>query len=158
MQTTEIFIKFPDARNQSERGINPNLVNQVVGPRKARKYVFIVGTLVSSALGSLLWGVKYSANAAAVLFIDDSFELNATWHEIIVSVMIVGAAFGAVTSGALNDKFGRRKVLMISALLYCVGDFIMAVAINIAFLVIGRTIVGLAIGMCYIATHSYSYM
>jgi len=107
---------------------------------------WIGGVVLLSALGNMLWGFYLSVIAGAMLFIDDYFHLSVLWHEIIVSVTIAGAAIGAVTAGALTDKLGRRKVLMISAVLYGAGGASMAVALSRAFLVIGRTVVGLAIG------------
>jgi len=116
---------------------------QSYGTRQQRYLTWIVVTL---ALGSLLWGFNITVIAGAMLFIDDYFHLRALWHEIIVSVTIGGAAIGAVTAGALSDKLGRRIVLMISAVLYGMGAVVMALAFSQLFLVIGRTVVGLAIG------------
>ena len=104
------------------------------------------GVVTASAFGGISWGFYLSVVAGAMLFVDDYFHLSALWHEIIVSVTIAGAAIGAVTAGALSDKLGRRKVLMISAVLYGIGGAVMAVAFSQVFLVIGRTFVGLAMG------------
>lgn len=106
----------------------------------------IGGVVIVSALGGISWGFYLSVIAGAMLFIDDYFHLSALWHEIIVSVTIAGAAIGAAGAGSLSDRFGRRKVLMISALLFGVGGAVMAVAFSQVFLVIGRTIVGLSMG------------
>lgn len=113
---------------------------------------WIGAVVIASALGGILWGFYLSVIAGAMLFIDDYFHLSALWHEVIVSVTIAGASIGAVTAGALSDKLGRRKVLMISAVLYGVGGVVMAVAFSQTFLVIGRTLVGLAMGKF---THRY---
>ena len=110
---------------------------------------WIGGVVVVSALGGISWGFYLSVIAGAMLFVDDYFHLSALWHEIIVSVTIAGAAVGAVTAGALSDKLGRRKVLMISAVLYGMGGAVMAAAFSQVFLVIGRTFVGLAMGKFY---------
>lgn len=113
------------------------------GTRQQKYLSWIVITL---ALGSLLWGFNVTVIAGAMLFVDDYFHLSALWHEIIVSVTIAGAAVGAVAAGALSDKWGRRKVLMVSAVLYGVGAVVLAAAFSQLFLVLGRILVGLAIG------------
>ena len=107
---------------------------------------WIGGVVIASALGAISWGFYLSVISGAMLFVDDYFELSALWHEIIVSVTIAGAAVGAVVAGALNEKLGRRKVLMISAVLYGIGAAVMAAAFSQVFLVIGRSLVGLGMG------------
>lgn len=118
-------------------------LRQSYGTQQQKYLSWIVITL---ALGSLLWGFNVTVTSGAMLFVDDYFHLSALWHGIVVSVTIAGAAIGAVTAGALSDKLGRRKVLMISAVLYGVGAVVLGVAFSRLFLVMGRTLVGLAIG------------
>ena len=107
---------------------------------------WIGGVVLVSALGGISWGFSLSVIAGAMLFIDDYFDLTALWHEAIVSVTIAGAAIGSVTAGTISDVLGRRKVLMISSILCGIGSAVMAAAFSQVFLVIGRTIVGVAIG------------
>jgi len=106
-----------------------------------RKY--LSGVVATSALGSFLWGYNVSVIAGAMLFVDDHFHLSVLWHEIIVSGAIAGAAVGAITAGVLNDKLGRWKVLMISAVLHGMGSVILGLSFFKVFLVIGRITVGL---------------
>ena len=84
--------------------------------------------------------------SGATLFVDDYFQLSVLWHGVIVSVTIAGASVGAIAAGALGDKLGRRRTLMVSAVLYGLGAVVLAVAFSKAFLVIGRILAGLAIG------------
>ena len=108
---------------------------------------WIGGVVLVSALGGISWGFSLSVIAGAILFIDDYFVgLTALWKETIVSVTIAGAAIGSVTAGTISDVLGRRKVLMISSVLCGIGSAVMAAAFSQVFLVIGRTIVGVAIG------------
>ena len=114
---------------------------------KTRQSRYITGIVATSSLGSFLWGYKFSVIAGAVLLIDDHFNLSVLWHEAIVSVLVGGATVGAAIAGTLNDKFGRWKVMMLSAILHVVAAVVMALAFSEVFLVIGRTIAGLAIGI-----------
>ena len=111
-----------------------------------RQQKYLSWVVITLALGSLLWGFNVTVISGAILFFGDYFHLSVLWHGIIVSVTIAGAAIGAVTAGALGDKLGRRRVLLISAVLYGVGAVVLAVAFSEVFLVIGRTLVGLGIG------------
>ena len=114
---------------------------------KTRQSRYITGIVATSSLGSFLWGYSLSVVAGAMLLIDDHFNLSVLWHEAIISVLVGGATVGAAIAGTLNDKFGRWKVMMLSAILHCVAAVVMALAFSEIFLVIGRTIAGLAIGI-----------
>ena len=114
---------------------------------KTRQRRYINGIVAVSSLGSFLWGYNFSIMGGAMLFIDDHFNLSVLWHEAIVSLLVGGATVGAAIAGTLNDKFGRWKVMMLSAILNIVAAVVMAFAFSEVFLVIGRTIAGLALGM-----------
>ena len=115
---------------------------------------YVNGIVAISSLGSFLWGYNFAIIGGAMLFIDDHFHLSVLWHEAIVSVLVGGATVGAAIAGTLNDKFGRWKVMMLSTILNIVAAVVMAFAFSEVFLVIGRTIAGLALGMV-ILIHVY---
>ena len=126
---------------------------------RTRQSRYITGIVTTSSLGSFLWGYNFSVVAGAMLLIDDHFNLSVLWHEAIVSLLVGGATVGAAIAGVLNDKFGRWKVMMISALLHVVAAVVMASAFSEVFLVIGRTIAGLAIGIvCCVYKHDDCYV
>ena len=123
---------------------------------KQRRY--IAGIVAISSLGSFLWGYSFSVVAGAMLLIDDHFNLSVLWHEAIVSVLVGGATVGAAIAGTLNDKFGRWKVMMLSAILHVVAAVVMALAFSEIFLVIGRTIAGFAIGIYSVLYDVHMYV
>ena len=114
---------------------------------KTRQSRYIIAIVATSSLGSFLWGYNFSVIAGAMLLIDDHFNLNVLWHETIVSALVGGATVGAAIAGTLNDKFGRWKVMMMSAILHVIAAVVMALAFSQIFLVVGRAVAGLAIGM-----------
>ena len=111
-----------------------------------RKWRYIVAIVATSSLGSFLWGYNFAVIAGAMLLIDDHFNLSVLWHETIVTMLVVGATVEAAIAGTLNNKFGRWKVMMMSAILYGIGAVVMALAFSKILLVIGRAVAGLAIG------------
>ena len=119
---------------------------------KIRQRRYVNGIVAISSLGSFLWGYNFAIIGGAMLFIDDHFNLSVLWHEAIVSLLVGGATVGAAIAGTLNDKFGRWKVMMLSAILNIVAAVVMAFAFSEVFLVIGRTIAGLALGMIMLVT------
>ena len=128
-------------------GYKPQSHGWLAKSTKTRQWRYINGIVATSSLGSLMWGYHFSVLAGAMLLIDDHYNLNVLWHEIIVSVLVAGATIGAAIAGWLSDKLGRWKMMMCTAVLYGVGAIIMATSFSKFCLVVGRGIVGLAIGI-----------
>lgn len=116
------------------------------GDTKKKVKPLVYGIVTTSALGSFLWGYNLSVIAGALLLISDHFRLDVVWRAVIVSIMIAGATVGAATAGMLNDKLGRWKVMMMSAIMFGVGALVMAFSFSKIYLVVGRVIVGIGIG------------
>lgn len=70
-----------------------------------------------AALAGLLFGLDIGVIAGALPFIANEFQISAHTQEWVVSSMMFGAAVGAVGSGWLSFKLGRKKSLMIGAIL-----------------------------------------
>lgn len=65
---------------------------------------------------------------------------------MIVSITMIGGSLGALFSGTVSDRYGRRPVILSAAFTYTVGSMIMAISPSINLLLLGRFIVGLSIG------------
>ncbi len=61
--------------------------------------------------------------------------------------MMFGAAVGAVGSGWLSFKLGRKKSLMIGAILFVAGSLFSAAAPNVEILLVSRVLLGSAVGV-----------
>ncbi|MFQ6662129.1 hypothetical protein Gotur_030043, partial [Gossypium turneri] len=68
---------------------------------------------------------------------------------------VAGAIIGAAVGGWMNDRFGRRRVLLIADFLSFVGAVIMASAPGAALLIVGRIFVGLGVGMASMTSPLY---
>lgn len=108
-------------------------------------FVFLVAGI--GALGGLLFGFDTGVISGALLFINQSFQTTTLMKEIIVSSVVLGALVGAIFSGRLADSFGRRSMLLVAALAFIVGTLISSLAPNIDAIILGRLIIGLAIGI-----------
>ncbi|EMA4139885.1 sugar porter family MFS transporter [Cronobacter turicensis] len=100
-----------------------------------------------AALAGLLFGLDMGVIAGALPFLAQTFDLNSHQQEIVVSVMMFGAALGALCSGPMSSSLGRRRSLLLGATLFVVGSLGCAAAGNMQMLAIARFILGLAVGV-----------
>ena len=117
---------------------------------KINPYLFV--TVCISATCGLLFGFDTSIIAGASPFIQSEFSASNFQLEMVVSACVLGALFGALLCGKLSDNLGRKKVLVITGLIFIVGTIVAAIAHSIEYLIIGRFILGFAVGMGSFAT------
>ncbi len=115
---------------------------------------FILVAAIAS-LGGLLFGFDTGVISGALLFIQNDFTLSPTMQGIVTSMVLVGAVIGAAVGGPLTDRFGRKPIIIIMAVLFAVGSLLSAAAGNAYMLMVARTILGLAIGTASMLTPLY---
>ncbi len=99
-----------------------------------------------AAMGGFLFGYDTGVISGALLFLKQSFALNATTQEIAVSAVLAGAIIGAIVAGRVNDVLGRKKTLLLLAVIFTAGALLTAISPNLVFFLVCRVIVGLGIG------------
>ena len=99
-----------------------------------------------SALGGLLFGYDTGIISGALLFIRDDFQLTDTGQQIVVASLLLGAVVGALLGGPFSDRVGRRRAIMLAAVIFIVGSLASAVATGTVFLAGARFVLGLAVG------------
>jgi len=99
-----------------------------------------------TALGGLLFGFDISVISGTIPFIQEVFELNETMKGWVVSSALIGCILGASYAGRLGDKFGRKKVLMIIAILFGISAIGSGISNSIPTFVTYRILGGLAVG------------
>jgi sugar porter (SP) family MFS transporter len=124
------------------------------GTIKQNKILVIV-TATIAATGGLLFGFDTGVISGAIPYFQKSFALNNDWVELITTSGLVGAILGALFSGRIADVFGRKKVIMASALIFAIGAFWSGAASSAANLVFARLFLGTAIGISSFAVPLY---
>jgi sugar porter (SP) family MFS transporter len=103
---------------------------------------------VVAALGGLLFGWDWVVIGGAKPFFERYFELTSEavkgWAN---SCALIGCLFGALLAGALSDRFGRKRLLMLSACLFVVTSIGNGLATNFSVFVAWRMLGGVAIGL-----------
>jgi sugar porter (SP) family MFS transporter len=109
-------------------------------------YVWLVS--IVAAMGGLLFGWDWVVIGGAKPFFQRYFGLTTAgqigWAN---SCALVGCLFGALAAGALSDKFGRKRLLILAALLFAVTSLGNALANTFAVFIIWRICGGVAIGL-----------
>ncbi|MDR6234180.1 sugar porter family MFS transporter [Pseudomonas oryzihabitans] len=100
-----------------------------------------------AALAGLMFGLDIGVISGATQFIQKEFQISDQVIEWIVSSMMAGAALGALGAGSLSAKLGRKKSLMLGAVLFVVGSVLCGLATSPTMLIFARFLLGLAIGI-----------
>lgn len=107
-------------------------------------YVYFLACF--AGCGGFLFGYDTGVVSGAMLLLIREFSLSQEWQELVVSITIATAIVGAVVAGYANDKLGRRPFLWICSTVFTAGAVLMALAKSREVLLVGRSIVGFAIG------------
>ncbi len=111
------------------------------------KYLWLYVIAIIASLGGLLSGYDTGVISGALLFINETWDLTDTLQGLVVSAVLIGAVIGAATNGILADIFGRKKIIMATAVIFFLGSIMCAFATNIIMLIISRIFVGFAVGI-----------
>jgi sugar porter (SP) family MFS transporter len=116
---------------------------------------FVYVTAALAALNGLLFGFDTGIISGAFLYIKQTFTMSPLVRGIVVSGAMAGAAAGAALGGKLADRIGRRRLILLGAVVFFIGSLTMAVAPNVPILILGRLIDGVAIGFASIVGPLY---
>jgi major inositol transporter-like SP family MFS transporter len=122
------------------------------GPRRG----FLARLTIISTLGGLLFGYDTGVISGALLYMRDDLAMSTAQEAWVVSSLLFpGAAFGAVLGGRLADALGRKKCLLICAVIFMVGAIGCATAPTVAIMVIARVLLGFGVGAASVACPLY---
>lgn len=109
-----------------------------------KRYVYFAA--IVAALGGMLFGYDTAVIAGAIGFLRLHFELNATQTGWAVSNALIGCIIGVAIAGMLSDAFGRKKVLLLAAILFTISAIGSALPATLTQFVFFRMLGGLGVG------------
>ncbi|GEP25356.1 MULTISPECIES: sugar porter family MFS transporter [Lentilactobacillus] len=113
-------------------------------------FIFFFG-----ALGGLLFGFDTGIISGASPLIENNFNLGIEQTGFITSSVLIGSSIGALSIGTLSDHFGRKRLLLISSILFLLGSGLSMAAVGFVSMVIARIILGFAVGSASALTPAY---
>ena len=113
--------------------------------------VYLYAICIIAAMGGLLYGFVLGVISGVVPFITDYFKLSPYQVGFAVGNLDLGCIVGALLAGILSDRFGRKKALILTAILFVISGVMTALPRTFTELVIGRLIGGVAVGASMIS-------
>ena len=148
-KVTGYNILYVLVENDMEDCIKTNGINEERLKKAKRMKIFIS---FAAGMAGLLFGLDIGVISGALPFITTHFELSSRLQEWVVSTMMLGAALGAISTGWISFRLGRKKSLMTGAALFVLGSLGCALAPNVGLLLISRVMLGFAVGIAsYVA-------
>ncbi len=117
--------------------------------------LYVIAVTVVAAIGGLIFGFDTAIVAGATRYMKEQFSLNALQEGWAVSVVLIGCMFGAGLAGPASDRIGRKRFMLISAVLFLVSAAGCALAGTMTGFVVFRFIGGLGIGSASILSPLY---
>lgn len=110
-----------------------------------KNYTILIAAV--AAIGGLLFGFDTAVITGTLQYLRSYFQLSDSELGFVVASVAIGAIPGALFSGRLADLFGRKKMMLVTAILFLVSAAGSGLAGSYTALVIYRMIGGAAIGM-----------
>jgi MFS family permease len=116
----------------------------------ARGNYYMISVALIVAIGGFLLGFDATVISGTVPFIKQYFDLTGTGGDLklgwAVSCLGWGALGGNAVAGLLSDRFGRKKILILTAVLFAVSALLSATATAFSVFVFSRLLAGVAVG------------
>jgi SP family arabinose:H+ symporter-like MFS transporter len=117
--------------------------------------LFLVGITLVATLGGLLFGFDMAVISGVLPFVKTQFSLSAATEGWFVSSALVGCIIGVSFSGDLSDRIGRKKMLMLAAILFLLSAIGSALSSGFTLLILARMLGGMGVGVASIVAPLY---
>ena len=122
---------------------------------KQKVSAYVVFLAVVAAIGGILFGYDTAVISGTTEIVKMQFGLSTGGDGWYVGCALIGSIAGVLVAGMLSDFLGRKKTMLISALLFSISAIGCAVCGDFAQLVIFRIVGGVGIGIVSIVSPIY---
>ncbi|MCD4790526.1 MAG: MFS transporter, partial [Bacteroidales bacterium] len=123
--------------------------------KENKNTAYVITISIVAALGGLLFGYDTAVISGAIGFLRTHFDLSAIQMGWAASCALAGCVIGVTLAGFLSDKFGRKKILLLAAVLFAISAIGSSVPETITQLIIFRIIGGFGVGMASMLSPLY---
>lgn len=113
-----------------------------------KSFTILIALIV--ALGGFVWGFDATVISGAVPFIQKYFQLTGERGDYLLGLAVSclgwGVLVGTAVAGYFSDRFGRKKVLITTAVLFTGTSLLSALTTNFILFVLARVLGGVAVG------------
>jgi len=117
------------------------------------RYVVLLAS--TTAISGFLFGFDTAVINGVLLLLRRQFTLSNLQTEAAASSLLLGCLLGAAGASMVGDRYGRRKSLIFSAVLFALSSLGAAAASTVTLFSIARLAGGLAIGLASVLTPVY---
>jgi sugar porter (SP) family MFS transporter len=122
---------------------------------KAQSMSYVVLLAATTAISGFLFGFDTAVINGVLFFLRRQFALSNLQTEVAASSLLLGCLLGAACASMIGDRYGRKKSLIASAILFAVSALGAAAANSVALFSAARLVGGLAIGLASVLTPVY---
>jgi len=122
---------------------------------QSRSTLFLVAITLVATLGGLLFGFDMAVISGVLPFVKSQFSLSTATEGWFVSSALVGCIIGVSFSGDLSDRIGRKKMLMLAAILFLLSAIGSALSSGFTLLILARMLGGMGVGVASIVAPLY---
>jgi len=136
--------------------IDPHFEKKQVGTINGNvntRYLLLIS--LSAAMGGFLFGFDFSVISGGIQLIRNHFGVDEVGEGFLVSSLYMGCIIGALIAAKLTDRYGRKPVLALSAILFAFSCFGAALSQTMSFFVVNRLLGGLGVGIASIISPLY---
>ena len=121
--------------------------------KRNTSHIVLISLIV--ALGGFLMGFDASVISGVVRFIEPEFKLSKLELGWAVSSLTLTATLAMLIAGPLSDRWGRKNILLLAAILYALSAILSAIAPTFILLVMARMLGGFGVGASLIIAPMY---
>jgi SP family myo-inositol transporter-like MFS transporter 13 len=115
----------------------------------SRLVIFIAG------LGGLLYGIDVGIIAAALLYLSKTVNLTIAQTSLIVAAVLGGSMVSSPVAGVLADWFGRKKIMIVSGVMFVASVVLIVASQSFTSLFLGRLLQGMSGGVIAVVVPLY---
>ena len=111
--------------------------------------------LIVAGLGGLLYGVDVGIVAGALPYLQDTSGFNGGQLSLVVAAVLLGSVISTLFAGLLADWMGRKSLMALSGLMFCISIPTIALSGGFTALVLGRLLQGVSAGLIGVVVPLY---